>query len=100
MRQENIDFLEANRHVHHEVVHVETATGARGIINDLLRIMREEFAPGYVYDGGCGNCIFNMVKLLYRYFDEWRAANPVPIIVPTEPQKVKANFPSHKNHRR
>lgn len=96
MTKENIDFLEAHRDAITEINNAETATKARKIDGELFRIMKEEFFPGYAYDGGCGSCLFDMTKLVYRKFDEWLAAQPKEINM----NKVAANFPLHKNHHR
>lgn len=87
MNQSNIDFLEANRDAYTEIVNAETATKANKIKADLFRIIKEEFLPGYSYSDDCGPCLFDMTRLLYRYFDEWKAKQPVI---------VAASFPSHK----
>lgn len=90
MRKENIEFLESHREVIDEINNAETATRAKNIAHEIHRILQVEFYPGYAYDGGCGNCLFDMTRLLYRKFDEWKAANkPIGEII------VAANFPSH-----
>lgn len=102
MTQANIDFLESNRDCHTEIVRAQTATKANKIKGDLLRIMKEEFLPGYSFSDDCGSCLFDMTNLLYRLYDQWKAKqpiasadnNPVPI------ENVKASFPSNKKHYR
>lgn len=80
MKQENIEFLEANKH------HCETVTKA-GYVKHLnaheregmLRVMREEFIPGYTVDLWCPPCLFDMVKLLYSQYEKWQQQNPIKV---------------------
>jgi hypothetical protein len=101
MKPENKKFLEEHRDVYEQIIRSQTAKKARAIARDLHRIMQEEFIPGYVYETGCGSCLFNMVPLLYKKFDEWKAANPdIPEQVsgsaPEIPLIVAASFPHQK----
>lgn len=94
MKKENVDFLESHSDCYTEVVKAETALKALPIRFELLRIMKEEFYPGYAYDDNCGSCLFDMVRLIYKKFNEWKETQ--------DPLKnVKANFPKNdKNHHR
>jgi hypothetical protein len=95
MKPENAAFLETHYDCYTEIMKAETATKALPIRFELLRIMKEEFYPGYAYDDACGDCLFNMVRLLYKKFNEWLEANL------TNPlQNVHANFPDHKKNRK
>ena len=88
MTAENKKFLDDNRH------HWLTLTKAfylrhlnaneRG---GMERVMNEEFQPGYRCDLSCPHCVAEMVKLLYRRYDEWLEAHPIQIF---------ATFPLHK----
>jgi hypothetical protein len=51
-------------------------------------IIRSEWEPGYHTDLWCPPCISDMVKKLYRLYDEWLAKQPV---------KVNVSFPSNKD---
>lgn len=100
MKQSNADFLESNRDCYNEVVNAQTATKANKIKGELYRIIKEEFLPGYVYRDDCGSCLFDMVNIIYRKYDDWKASQPAAtkliIETPDEPIEVKASFPSHK----
>lgn len=107
MKQANSDFLEQHKDCYTEVVNAQTATKANKIKQDLFRIMKEEFLPGYSYTDDCGSCLFDMVNLLYRYYNGWKAKQPsVPVVEYIEPLKpeilepqiVKGTFPSHKKN--
>jgi hypothetical protein len=88
MTQANIKYLEDHRNVVDEIVNAQTATRANAIKGELLRIMQEEFLPGYVILDSCGSCLFDLVRQLYRRFDEWKAQNMATL------EKVKASFPA------
>lgn len=150
MKPENKAFLEDNRDLW---ITLRDAQYLRfphqGIKDGLVRVMREEFRPGYTADLWCGNCVATMVREVYTEFEKWEAAqnttinntayssdppvpteptgeqphdppadpesepappenpvtepNPEPRITepaPPAPVQTKANFPSHKHHRR
>lgn len=88
MKPENRALLNQWRH-HHETL--TKAFYMRGLNaherEGMQRIMREEFQPGYSTDLWCPPCVSDMVKKLYRHYDEWLAKQPVTI---------HANFPSNK----
>lgn len=96
MTQTNADFLFDNYDVILEIRNAETATKANKVKGDLLRILREEFLPGYSFTDDCGTCLFDMSKLLFRYYDQWKEEAKLFIETPPEPIEVKATFPSHK----
>lgn len=92
MKPENKAILDANRGHH------LTATKA-GFVKgfntrekeELLRVMREEFQPGYTTDMWCSPCVFDFIKLIYKHYDAWLLANtPAP-----EPDlsSIHATFP-------
>jgi hypothetical protein len=88
--------------------------------SEMVRIIREEWMPGYATDLWCGPCVANMVLLCYRYYDDYLAKeaakttvestpySPVdsePAVVAPDPAppmsiQTKATFPSHKKHHR
>lgn len=41
--------------------------------SEMVRIIREEWMPGYATDLWCAPCVANMVLLCYRYYDEYLA---------------------------
>lgn len=94
MKPENQALLDANRH------HYDTITKA-GYVKHLnaherdgmVRVMREEFQPGYNTDLWCAPCVFDMVKLLYQRYDAWLAAQPKEEPKPAIIEKIHATFP-------
>jgi hypothetical protein len=90
MNQSTIDIMEANRKFY-----ITVKDGyVRGLNeherNALMKVMHEEFNPNYVMDWWCGACVMDFIKLIYRLYDERRAAEAAAI-PPVE--NVKANFP-------
>ena len=91
MKQGNKEFLDAQR-FHYTTM---KASGVlRGIDHftrqEMVRVMSEEFQPGYSNPGDCAPCVFEMVDRLYRLYDAWITSQPV------NPAHIAANFPSHK----
>lgn len=86
MSPANIEFLEST---YHHWVTLRDAQYMRGLNaherDGMIRVMREEFQPGYSCDLWCPPCVSNMVTLLFRLYDEWKVKQP-----------VKANFPKHE----
>lgn len=72
---------------------------------DMVRVLREEFWPGYTYDEWCGSCVADMVRTLYTRYDKWlseqpKEIDPLPAVIvpPDEPPTsesitVAATFP-------
>jgi hypothetical protein len=79
MKPENRKFLDDNRHHHFTLVNAQYMKGLNANERDgMLRVMGEEFQPGYYTDLWCPPCVSDMVLLLYRRYDEWLAANVGP----------------------
>lgn len=98
MKQANIDYLETNRDAYEEIIRAETAVKAHKIHNELLRILREEFFPNYLFIASCGDCLFTMVKTLYQHYDQWKAQQPK--IITEEPLVVATGFPKNDKPKR
>ena len=78
MKQNDIDFLNNNRN------HYETLTKAGFIQNlsndtksEFLRIIRDNFSPGYLCCMHCNGDIAAMVQYVYIQFDNMPKAEPV-----------------------
>lgn len=88
MTPDDIQFLNDNRHHYDTLVKAfylrslsaETRTRMQTIIGKYWQ-------PGYHTDLWCAPCVVDMVKKVYRHYDEWLAQQPI---------KVEANFPSNK----
>lgn len=96
MKPENKQILDALEHFHTTFIRNQTIQGLT-VQNkaDLLRVMREEFWPGYTYDEWCGDCVGRFLITVYRKYNEWKAANIEPVKdVPKI--KMKATFPKNK----
>jgi hypothetical protein len=80
MKTENKETLD--RHYHHWKT-LRDAQYLRGLNvherADMLRILREEFWPGYTYDEWCSSCVTQMVTHLYQRYDKWLSEQPVVV---------------------
>ncbi len=97
MKQDNIEFLEAQRHHYNTLVnagyvqHLDQATRQR-----ILDIIHEEFNPGYIASLWCQSCIADMLKYCYVQYDKWIAAQPAVEVVQepvAERDHVRMTFP-------
>jgi len=62
---------------------------------DLLRVMREEFRPGYTYDEWCPHCAGKFLKDVYGEYSKWKSIHVEPVQdIPKI--KIKATFPKNK----
>lgn len=108
MTPEDKQFLEDNRHHHETLVKAFYLRSLSGETRSRMQdIIRKYWQPMYNTDLWCGPCIAEMIKLVYRLYDDWLAAQPKEEIKeepkepePAKPQVVKAVFPSHKKHHR
>lgn len=88
MKPENKKFLDENRHHHDTLIKAFYLRSLSGEVRSRMQqIIAEEFQPGYSTDLWCPPCVSDMVRKLYRHYDEWLAQQPIT---------VEANFPSHK----
>jgi hypothetical protein len=77
-------------------VNIQTISGLSvSAKTDLLRVMREEFWPGYTYDEWCHHCVGRFLQDVYRKYDEWKKANIEPV-TDMPKLKMKATFPKNK----
>lgn len=88
MKPENKQFLDENKHHYDTLIKAFYLRSLSGEVRSRMQqIIAEEFQPGYSTDLWCPSCVSDMVKKLYRHYDEWLAQQPVT---------VHANFPSNK----
>lgn len=74
MKPENKSFLEANRHHWITLRDAQYCRHMDGNTREgMRRVMAEEFQPGYSADLWCPPCVVEMVKSLYRHYDDWLA---------------------------
>jgi hypothetical protein len=45
--------------------------------NNLLKVMHEEFAPKYILDMWCGNCVANFVRDLFQRYDRIKESEQI-----------------------
>jgi hypothetical protein len=127
MKPENKTFLDANEHYFITLRDAGYMKGLDGNTRSgMARVITEEFQPGYATDMWCPPCVADMVRLLYRYYYEWkerqlaavqddlhkRKAEMIEELLkepeikpepePKAPVQIKANFPKHhrNKHRR
>jgi hypothetical protein len=96
MRPENKQILDSLEHFHTTFIRNQTIQGLT-VQNkaDLLKVMREEFWPGYTYDEWCGECVGRFITIIYRKYNEWKEVHVEPVKdVPKV--KMKATFPKNK----
>jgi hypothetical protein len=88
MTPSDIQFLNDNRTHHDTLINAGYLRGLSGETRTRMQnIIRENWEPTYHTDLWCPPCISDMLKKLYRLYDEWLAKQPVT---------VAANFPSNK----
>lgn len=76
MKPENRKFLEDNERTWITLRDAGYMIGLDGNTrSEMVRVICEEFQPGYATDLWCPPCVADMVTLLYRYFNEWREKN-------------------------
>lgn len=96
MNPQNKKFLDDNER-HYLTVKDGYVKGLNAAEREgMQRVMAEEFAPGYSTDLWCGPCVFEMVKLLYTRYEQWKSQqpkeNPTPVETPMV-EAVHATFP-------
>lgn len=110
MSPQNKKFLEDNYH-HYLTVKDGYVKGLNAAEREgMQRVMAEEFAPGYSTDLWCGPCVFEMVKLLYTRYEQWKAQQPIESVRATFPKaepplqggisEVSKKSNKHKHHHR
>jgi len=95
---QNKAVLDAHEHFYTTFMRSQTITGLSATVkNDLLRVMREEFWPGYSYDEWCPHCVGAFLQQVYAKYDDWKKANIEPV-QPEQQQtiKIRATFPKNK----
>jgi hypothetical protein len=86
---EDIQFLDDNRTHYDTLIKAFYLRGLSGETRSRMQeIIGKYWQPGYHTDLWCGPCVSEMVKKLYRHYDEWLKEQPVT---------VQANFPSNKD---
>lgn len=96
MNQSNSDFLDQHRSVYTTLVNagfIQNLTNE--VRQDFLRIIREEFSPGYLCCLHCGGDVAAMVKYAYTQFDT--IPKEAKLIIETVPKPKKVNAKPHKN---
>jgi hypothetical protein len=89
MTDDNKKFLDDNRHHYDTLIKAFYMRSLSAEVRTRMQeIIRQEWEPGYHTDLWCPPCISDMVKKLYRLYDEWLAKQPVT---------VQASFPSNKS---
>jgi len=96
MNPSNKQILDSLEHFHTTFVKVQTIQGLTHQNKaDLLRVMQQEFRPGYTYDMWCPHCAGKFLQDVYREYNKWKAANVEPV-QDAKKITVKATFPKNK----
>lgn len=76
MSPENTNFLNENR-FHYDIL-VRAGYVKQidyGVRERLLKIIQQEFDPGYMANLWCGDCVMSMIKFCYEQYDKRAAVN-------------------------
>lgn len=90
MKPENKAFLEVNEHYFitlRDAGYMKCFDG--NTRSGMARVITEEFQPGYATDMWCPPCVADMVRLLYRYYHEWKEKHAVPVVDELHQQKAQ-----------
>ena len=84
MKPENTAYLEAHRGIWTMYERAKIITHMDQSVKDgLLRVIREEFDPGYLVNMWCGVCVVDMLKYVYTQYDKWLKAQENNVQPPT-----------------
>lgn len=76
MIPEDIQFLNDNRGHYDTLVNAGYLRGLSGETRQRMQeIIGKYWQPGYHTDLWCGPCVSDMVRKLYRHYDEWLKNN-------------------------
>lgn len=76
MTPENIQFLNDNRTHHDTLVNAGYLRGLSAETRQRMQdVIRQEWEPTYYTDLWCPPCVCDMLKKLYRHYDEWLNQN-------------------------
>lgn len=77
MTPSDIQFLNDNRHHHTTLVKAFYLRSLSAEVRARMQeIIGKYWQPGYSTDLWCSPCVVEMVKKLYRHYDEWIKNNP------------------------
>jgi hypothetical protein len=77
MTPETIQFLNDNREHYNTLINAGYLRGLSGETRQRMQdIIRENWEPTYYTDLWCPPCCVDMLKKLYRHYDEWLKNNP------------------------
>lgn len=86
MKPENKAFLEEHRSIWDTLRKAQYLRFPhQGIKDGLVRIMREEFRPGYTADLWCTHCVATMVREVYTEFEKWETAQVKEPVIVSDP---------------
>lgn len=76
MTPDHIQFLNDNRDHYNTLVNAGYMRGLSGEVRQKMQdIIRANWEPGYHTDLWCPPCVTEMLKKLYRLYDEWLKNN-------------------------
>jgi hypothetical protein len=98
MKSDNKQILDALEHFFITFERVQTISGLTFQNKaDLLRVMREEFMPGYDFDMWCPHCAGEFIRDVYRHYNAWKAVN-IEAVTDMPKIKIRATFPKNKSN--
>ena len=109
MKPENKSFLDEHRGVYEMLIRAGEVKHLDGHTRERMRqVIHEEFAPNYLVNLWCGECIAEMIKYLYVQFDKYLKEQERIVAMtfpvhdpPSESPKDQPNeLPNKPNHKR
>ncbi len=75
MKPENKQFLDDNRRHHDTLTQAGFMSMDGNIKQEMLNVYRQEFDERYHTSLWCSTCVSDMVRLVYRRYDEYLKEN-------------------------
>jgi len=69
-------FLEANRHHYDLLIRAQYVKHLDYATREGLLKAAQEFSPGYNANLWCGDCVADMLRRVYEWYDEWKIKSP------------------------
>lgn len=83
MKAESKAFLDENRHHYNLLVNAGFVKQLdHNTRETMLRIIHEEFAPDYLGQTWCPQCVADMLKFVYVQYDKWIKENETITDIP------------------
>lgn len=70
------NFLDANRHHYDLLIRAQYVKQLDYATREGLLRAAQEFSPGYNANLWCGDCVADMLRRVYEWYDQWKIKNP------------------------